>query len=100
MRILAIDTATFRCNVALVNEGRVLAERRAHATSNHAGLLPRLVAETLAEGGPLVREDALAVTIGPGSFTGLRISLSFAKGLAFAGGHRLVGVPTLDAPAR
>jgi tRNA threonylcarbamoyladenosine biosynthesis protein TsaB len=76
-----------------------LAERTERTSSNHAGTLPRLVAETLEEGGRLGRDDALAVTIGPGSFTGLRIALSFAKGVAFAGGHRLVGVPTLDALA-
>jgi tRNA threonylcarbamoyladenosine biosynthesis protein TsaB len=99
MRILAIDTATWRCSVALVQEGAVVAERHERATSNHAGLLPRLVAETLALGGRLTVDDAIAVTIGPGSFTGLRIALSFAKGLAFAGGYRLVGVPTLDALA-
>lgn len=99
MRILAIDTATWRCSVALVRDGCVLAERYERATSNHAGILPRLVDEALAASEPLTAADVIAVTIGPGSFTGLRIALSFAKGLAFAGGHRLVGVPTLDALA-
>jgi tRNA threonylcarbamoyladenosine biosynthesis protein TsaB len=77
----------------------VLAERAERTSSNHAGTLPRLVEETLQEGGGLERGDAIAVTNGPGSFTGLRIAMSFAKGLAFAGHHRLVGVPTLDALA-
>lgn len=100
MRILAIDTATWNCGVALLRDGRLLAERAERTTSNHAGTLPRLVDETLAAAGErLVRGDVIAVTIGPGSFTGLRIALSFAKGLAFAGGFRLVGVPTLDALA-
>lgn len=100
MRILAIDTATWNCSVALVRDGVVLAERAERTTSNHAGTLPRLVAETMAAARErLERDDAIAVTIGPGSFTGLRIALSFAKGLAFAGGYRLVGVPTLDALA-
>ncbi|MCC6765652.1 MAG: tRNA (adenosine(37)-N6)-threonylcarbamoyltransferase complex dimerization subunit type 1 TsaB [Deltaproteobacteria bacterium] len=99
MRILAIDTATWRCGVALVRDGVVVAERSERATSNHAGILPRLVAETLEEGGRIGAGDAIAVTIGPGSFTGLRIALSFAKGLAFAGAYRLLGVPTLDALA-
>jgi tRNA threonylcarbamoyladenosine biosynthesis protein TsaB len=99
-RILAIDTATWNCGVALLREGVVLAERAERTTSNHAGTLPRLVAETLAAAGErLERDDAIAVTIGPGSFTGLRIALGFAKGLVFAGGYRLVGVPTLDALA-
>lgn len=100
MRVLAIDTATWRCSVALVKDGAVLAERAERTTSNHAGTLPRLVDETLRLAGTrLERDDALAVTIGPGSFTGLRIALGFAKGIAYAGGHRLVGVPTLDALA-
>jgi tRNA threonylcarbamoyladenosine biosynthesis protein TsaB len=100
MRILAIDTATWNCGVALVRDGVVLAERAERTTSNHAGTLPRLVDETMiAAGERLTQGDAIATTIGPGSFTGLRIALSFAKGLAFAGGYRLVGVPTLDALA-
>jgi tRNA threonylcarbamoyladenosine biosynthesis protein TsaB len=82
-----------------VADGRVVAARSEGTSSNHAGTLPRLTDELLAETGRLAREDVLAVTIGPGSFTGLRIALSFAKGLAFAGGHRLVGIPTLDALA-
>lgn len=62
--------------------------------------MPELVARVLADAGArLVDGDAVAVTIGPGSFTGLRIALSFAKGLAFAAGLRIVGVPTLDAMA-
>ena len=100
MRVLAIDTATWRCSVALVQDGATLAQRAERTSSNHAGTLPRLVDETLrAAGATLERDDALAVTIGPGSFTGLRIALGFAKGLAYAGGHRLLGVPTLDALA-
>jgi tRNA threonylcarbamoyladenosine biosynthesis protein TsaB len=100
MQILAIDTATWNCSVALVRDGVVVAERAERTTSNHAGTLPRLVAETLAAAeSRLGCDDVVAVTIGPGSFTGLRIALSFAKGLAFSGGYRLVGVPTLDALA-
>jgi tRNA threonylcarbamoyladenosine biosynthesis protein TsaB len=99
-RILAIDTATWTCAVALVRDGRVLAERAERSQSSHAGTLPRLVEEVLAAAGERPEPgDAVAVSIGPGSFTGLRIALSFAKGLAFAGGLRLVGVPTLDALA-
>lgn len=77
----------------------ILRERSERSSSNHAGTLPRLVADVLEGQDGLTRDDVLAVTIGPGSFTGLRIALSFAKGLAFAGGQRLIGVPTLDALA-
>lgn len=97
MRILAIDTSTWVCAAALLRDGVVLAERDEPAES-HAATLPRLVDAVLAEAGaPLEPGDAIAVSIGPGSFTGLRIGLSLAKGMAFAGGLRIVGVPTLDA---
>lgn len=83
-----------------MRDGEVLAERSERATANHAATLPQLVADVLdAAGERLAAGDAVAVTIGPGSFTGLRIGLSFAKGLAFASGLRIVGVPTLDALA-
>lgn len=81
-------------------DGNVRAERVEHASSNLAGTLPPLVAAVLdAAGETLTRGDAVAVSIGPGSFTGLRIALGFAKGLALASGLRVVGVPTLDALA-
>ena len=97
MRILAIDTSTSVCAAAVVRDGAVLAERSEPADS-HAATLPRLVDAVLgAAGGPLESPDAIAVATGPGSFTGLRIGLSFAKGMVFAGGLRIVGVPTLDA---
>jgi tRNA threonylcarbamoyladenosine biosynthesis protein TsaB len=100
MRILAFDTSTWTCAVALVRDGAVLAERCERTESSHAATLPRLVAEVLdAAGERPAAGDAVAVSIGPGSFTGLRIGLSFAKGLACAGGWRIVGVPTLDALA-
>jgi tRNA threonylcarbamoyladenosine biosynthesis protein TsaB len=99
-RILAIDTATWTCAVALVRDGQVLAARAERTESSHAGTLPRLIDAVMAESGErLAAGDAVAVAIGPGSFTGLRIALSTAKGLAFAGGLAVVGVPTLDARA-
>ncbi len=83
-----------------MRDGDVRAERIERTAASHAGTLPRLVDEVLAEAGERPeRGDAVAVAIGPGSFTGLRIGLSFAKGLAFASGLAIVGVPTLDALA-
>ncbi len=100
VRILGIDTSTWTCAVALLSGARVLAERRERTGSSHAGVLPRLVQDVLDTAGECPEVgDAVAVAIGPGSFTGLRIALSFAKGLAFAGSLRIVGVPTLDALA-
>jgi tRNA threonylcarbamoyladenosine biosynthesis protein TsaB len=100
LRILAIDTSTWVCAVALVRDGTVLAEEAERTASSHAATLPRVTEAVLAAAGERPEAgDVVAVTIGPGSFTGLRIGLSFAKGLAFAGGLGIVGVPTLDAMA-
>ena len=73
----------------------VQVESRSHTTS-----LPALVDRVLADTGVTIADvEGLAVSIGPGSFTGLRIGLALAKGIAFAGGLPLVGVPTLEALA-
>ena len=81
-------------------DGRVLAEAAERTPQAHAGALPSLVARVLADAAVTVENlDAIAVSIGPGSFTGLRIGLGFAKGLVLARGLALVGVPTLEALA-
>lgn len=78
----------------------MLAEVVAPATQSHGGVLPQLVQDALARAGVgWEGVDGLAVSIGPGSFTGLRIGLSFAKGIAFAGGTPIAAVPTLEALA-
>ena len=79
---------------------RVLAEDAAITSRSHGGSLPRLVDGVLARAGLGMRDvEAVAVSIGPGSFTGLRIGLGLAKGFAFAGGLPLATVPTLEALA-
>ena len=86
--------------MGVVRDGVVLAEAAEHESRSHAPALPLLVARVLADAGlGLQALDALAVSIGPGSFTGLRIGLGYAKGVAFARHVPLVAVPTLEALA-
>ncbi len=83
-----------------MRDGRVLAEGVRAESRAHVATLPALTMDVLAQAGLRARDvEAVAVSIGPGSFTGLRIGLAFAKGIAFAGGVPLVAVPTLEALA-
>ncbi len=98
--LVAIDTATDQASVALHDGFRVRAEHTWEAPRRHTiELTPRLAAAM--EELDLRREQlsGVAVAIGPGSFTGLRIGLSVAKGLAIAQRLPLVGIPTLDVVA-
>jgi tRNA threonylcarbamoyladenosine biosynthesis protein TsaB len=98
--VLAIETATVRCSAAVVSGERTLAERSLSIPRAHSEKLLTLVGEALSASGlTLDRVDAVCVSIGPGSFTGLRIGLSVAKGLAFASSRPLIAVPTLEAIA-
>jgi tRNA threonylcarbamoyladenosine biosynthesis protein TsaB len=101
VRILGVDTATWRASVGLVVDRTVVAEQSLLTTGNHAASLLPLIDDVLRQAAcPVDALDALAVSSGPGSFTGLRIALSVAKGIAYATGARLVAVPTLEALAR
>ena len=94
--ILAIDTATRTASVALYDDG-VLDERTWRAPGAHTAHLVPNIAELLNRQGRVPGELAgLAVAIGPGSFTGLRIGLSVAKGFALGLGLPIAAVPTLD----
>lgn len=102
--ILAIETATGCGSVALTRGeaagGKVLAEYTLQPEVTHARRLLGSVAAVMeAVGGTWSEVDAVAVSLGPGSFTGLRIGMAAAKGIALATGCPLVGVPTLDALA-
>jgi len=101
--LLAIDTATRFASLALYDPtaGIVRAEHTWYSVDNHTvELVPNL--ERMLSGQRVKTEelDGLAVSLGPGSFMGLRIGLSVAKGLAVSFGLRLAGVPTLDAIER
>jgi tRNA threonylcarbamoyladenosine biosynthesis protein TsaB len=100
MRVLGLDTATWTATVGVIDGERTLAERSRVVSGSHAVTLLPLVEETLSAGGMGLGDvDLIAVSIGPGSFTGVRIALSVAKGLAMAARRPLVGVPTLAALA-
>lgn len=95
--LLAIDSATDSLGLAITNGTRILAEE-SWQSSRHATVELPPEAARLLRRLDLTEGDltGLAVTIGPGSYTGLRIGLAFAKGLAFARGLKIVGVPTLE----
>ena len=94
--ILNIETSTEVCSVALTSEGGVLDHRENYDGQTHATLLSQYVKEMLDYARSReIKLDAVAVSIGPGSYTGLRIGLSEAKGLAFGLQVPLIGVNTL-----
>lgn len=96
-----MDTATWRASVGLVIDGAVVAEQSLSTAGNHAASLLPLIEEVLRRAACAAHAlDAVAVSSGPGSFTGLRVSVSVAKGLACATGAGLVAVSTLEALAR
>ncbi|WP_428943213.1 tRNA (adenosine(37)-N6)-threonylcarbamoyltransferase complex dimerization subunit type 1 TsaB [Pantoea sp. FN060301] len=98
-RILAIDTATEACSVALLNENKVTAHFELCAREHTQRILP-LVQEILSQGQlALTGLDALAFGQGPGSFTGVRIGIGIAQGLALGAGLPMIGVSTLKTMA-
>jgi tRNA threonylcarbamoyladenosine biosynthesis protein TsaB len=98
--ILAIETATDVCGVALVRDQSVIAQRVLAEKYVHSEKLLPMIDEVLRDASVSAKHlDAIAVSIGPGSFTGLRIGLSTAKGLALSLGISVITVPTLDALA-
>jgi tRNA threonylcarbamoyladenosine biosynthesis protein TsaB len=99
--LLVIDTSTRNAGVALAREGQVLAARSWRSAVNHTAELMPAVAQLL-EGAELSVHDleGIAVALGPGGFSALRVGMSVAKGLALASGNPLVGIGTLDAEAQ
>lgn len=100
MTLLALDTSTALCSVALLKNGRIEGELRRTVKTGHAGMLLKLIDSLLDLCAcPKDTIDMIAVGRGPGSFTGIRIGIATAKGLATALGCGLKGVCTLDAMA-
>lgn len=100
MRILALDGALARCAAAIVIDGRVVAMRLLRAERGQPAVLPGLVGVVLDESGLNASGlDAIAVTVGPGSFTGLRAAIALAQGLGAGAGRPVVGVSVAEAMA-
>ncbi|WP_043745680.1 tRNA (adenosine(37)-N6)-threonylcarbamoyltransferase complex dimerization subunit type 1 TsaB [Paramagnetospirillum magneticum] len=100
MIVLAMDSSTSACSAALWADGTVLARRLSPMARGQSEALLPMVAEVMAEAGLSFADlGLLAVTVGPGAFTGLRIGLAAARGLALATGLPLVGVTTTEAVA-
>ncbi len=99
--LLAIDTSTRNAGVALAREGQVVSARSWRSAVNHTAELMPAVAHVLEGAGLSVNDlDGIAVALGPGGFSALRVGMSVAKGLALASGRPLVGIGTLDAEAQ
>src|SRR5574341_1186511 len=100
MLVLGVETSTMQGGVALVGEDRLVSEYLLNVEATHSErLLPAIDRMLCDSGVGLDAISGIAVSIGPGSFTGLRIGLSTVKGLAYANGLPVVGVPTLEALA-
>ena len=100
MKILAVDTATQSCSAAVIDGTGLLAELTAVNDQTHSKHLLKIIDTALAMADLKVDQlDGFAVTIGPGSFTGLRIGISSIKGLAFSMNKPVVGVSSLEALA-
>lgn len=100
MLILGLDAALARCSAAVLDGTAVLAERCEEGSRSYATGLPAMARDVLQATGRQAAElDGVAVTVGPGSFTGLRAALALAHGLALAAGRPVVGVTLAEALA-
>ena len=100
MKILAVDTALGACSVAILASEKILAHSFEEMARGHAERLAPMVEESMAKAGLAFSEiDRLAVTTGPGTFTGQRVGLAFMRGLRIALKKPLTGVTTLEVMA-
>ena len=100
MRVLGIETSGSLCGCAVVEDERLAGQKVSHLPGEHVEKLVQLIGDLLEEISVGIDGlDGVAVSLGPGSFTGLRIGLGTAKGICFGTGLPLAGVPTLDAMA-
>jgi len=98
--ILCLETATQVCSVALCSDGKVIALNESIEHNSHSALITLFVEDVMKEGGYRLEElDAIAVSKGPGSYTGLRIGISTAKGYCFSLDKPLLAIETLEGAA-
>lgn len=98
MKLLAIETSTTLGGVAILNDDRLIVESRINVKVTHSERLMSEIDHSLKQAGMKIDDiDVFGISIGPGSFTGLRIGLSTIKGLSYATGRKIVSVPTLEA---
>ena len=98
--ILCLETSTAVCSVSLVDKGNVVALRESLDGQNHAEKITVFIDEVMKEAGVAYKDlDAVATSMGPGSYTGLRIGVSAAKGLCYAMEKPLIAIDTLAAMA-
>ncbi len=98
--ILGIETATSICSVALIKDGKLLAIRESEGTREHSASLTGYIADVFSKAGLTYPQlDAVAVSMGPGSYTGLRIGVSSAKGLCYALDKPIIAIDTLKSLA-
>jgi len=98
VKILAVETCLGACSVALLESGNILAHRWQVMERGHAEALAPMVQEIM-QGLDFAALDRLAVTVGPGTFTGQRVGLAFMRGLKLALGKPLIGITSLEAMA-
>lgn len=95
--ILHIETSTDVCSVAVSEDGQVIFQQEDHSGKNHAEQLGSMVDEALSfTDSHAIPFDGVAVSCGPGSYTGLRIGVSMAKGICYGRNLKLLAVPTLE----
>lgn len=95
--ILHIETSTSVCSVAVSEDSHVIFDQEDHSGPNHAERLGSMVDEALSfTDNHAIPFDAVAVSCGPGSYTGLRIGVSMAKGICYGRNLKLIAVPTLE----
>lgn len=96
-KIILIETSTALCTTALVIDGQVASTRKSSEPRSQAAMTAPFIKQMLDEAGLTAKDcDAVAVSAGPGSYTGLRVGVSTAKGLCFSAGLPLISVNTLD----